>query len=222
MEREEVSAPELIIADEARIGCQKPLRGLEGTGPKLRVHRMTVDVRVLDDQIRPDFHQFPVDFQLTEDVFHRVIGVKRDQDLTIGNQGLHPLDDLGRHGTPFDEADARVRQCASLRSDLDIDAHDSDFGIGSDLVEQRGEEQEGTAVKHPRLDDRSWTQTKDQLLIELEIERTLLDGISQECILLPGLPTMVVEIMKSIYIQLSDSLKRVWVHGSTLNSASNL
>ena len=42
MEREEVSPPELVIADEARIGCQKPLRGLEGTWPKLRVHGMTV------------------------------------------------------------------------------------------------------------------------------------------------------------------------------------
>jgi len=202
MERVEVSAPELIIADEARIGCQKPLHGLEGTGPKLRVHGMTVDVRVLDDQVRSDFHKLTVDFQLTVDVFHRVIGVKRDQNLPIGNQILHTLDDLGCHRTPFDEADARVRQCASLRPDLDIDAHDPDFGIGSDLVEQRGEEQERTAVKHRRLDDRSWPQTKDQLLIELEVKRTLLDGISQERVLLPGLSIMVVQIIKTIYIQL--------------------
>src|SRR5438309_10867556 len=82
-----------IALEVPRFG-EKVLNGFRRAGPEARVHRMTVDVGVLDDDVTPRGYQRAEGAQLLENVGSTVVRVEDDEDR-LGV--LRHLPDLCQH-----------------------------------------------------------------------------------------------------------------------------
>jgi hypothetical protein len=79
-----------------------------------------------------------------------------------------------------------VKKFPGLFGQNNINADHHSTGRGADHVKEGREEQHRASATHAGLKHKRRAEAIDQLLIKLQIEGALLDWVTQESVLLPG------------------------------------
>ena len=124
-----------------------------------------------------------------------VVRIQHHHAASTRQMGFHDAHGAGVCRTSLDKANSMVVQGSCGRRQLDVNSDDNGIRLRAAKVQERGEEQDRSPSRHPGLNDEPGSQSSHELLVDLQIEWTLLNGITQECVAVPG-PRMIIEPVK--------------------------